>query len=219
MYEIPDDILEQYDHAQVSTMMGLFAELNHAWITVDNALYLWDFTQANPQLLGFEEQPHSITAVKLIIPRPGVFVNNITHIIVVGTTADIRLLGVAARVNPATQIREIDLFETGMALGTKGVAVRTIGGSDSTGRIFFGGSDNNEVYELTYQPEEGWFANRCGRIDHTSPTFALQIQNRWLNKGSPEHIVDMVVDDSRKLLYTLSSESSVRVFHMESYNT
>ena len=40
MYDIPDRIFEQYNQAQVSTMMGLFAELNHAWISIDNALYL-----------------------------------------------------------------------------------------------------------------------------------------------------------------------------------
>ena len=45
-YPIPDEIFEQYNNAQLSTSMGLFAELRHAWTTIDNALYMWDFTMS-----------------------------------------------------------------------------------------------------------------------------------------------------------------------------
>ena len=37
MYDIPDRIFEQYNQAQVSTMMGLFEEINHAWIAIHNS--------------------------------------------------------------------------------------------------------------------------------------------------------------------------------------
>ncbi len=52
--------------------MGLFAELNHAWVTMDNALYLWDYTNPDPDLIGVEEQPYNIATVKLVVPRAGV---------------------------------------------------------------------------------------------------------------------------------------------------
>jgi len=214
MYDIPDQIFEQYNHAQVSTMMGLFAELNHAWITIDNALYLWDYTQTNPELNGFEEQPNSITAVKLVVPRPGVFLDKITHLLVVATTADIFLLGVGAATNPATGAKSVTLFNTGMSLSIKGIDVRVIEGSSVSGRIFFSGSGDNEVYELTYQQEEKWFASRCGKINHTSPGYTSLVPTIW-SKSSQEYVLDMAVDDSRNLLYTLSSESSIRIFHMD----
>ena len=218
MYDIPDSIFEQYNHAQVSTSMGLFAELNHAWITIDNCLYLWDFTQTNPELLGFEEQPNSITAVKLLIPRQGVFLPKITHLLVVATTSDIFLLGVGATVNPATGAKMMELFNTGMSLNIKGIDVRTIEGSASTGRIFFGGRADNEIYELTYQQEEKWFANKCGRVNHTSPGYTSLMPTFWHSKEH-EVVEDIVIDDSRNLLYTLSSESCVRIFHMDSPTT
>lgn len=214
MYDIPDQIFEQYNHAQVSTMMGLFAELNHAWITIDNALYLWDYTQTNPELNGFEEQPNSITAVKLVVPRPGVFLNKITHLLVVATTADIFLLGVGTATNPATGAKSMTLFNTGMSLSVKGIDVRVIEGSSVSGRIFFSGSGDNEVYELTYQQEEKWFASRCGKVNHTSPGYTSLVPTIW-SKSSQEYVLDMAVDDSRNLLYTLSSESSIRIFHMD----
>ena len=218
MYDIPDSIFEQYNHAQVSTSMGLFAELNHAWITIDNCLYLWDFTQTNPELQGYEEQANSITAVKLLIPRPGVFLAKITHLLVVATTAEIILLGVGATVNPATGAKMVELFNTGMTLNTKGIDIRIIEGSASTGRIFFGGHADNEIHELTYQQQDGWFSSRCGKVNHTSPGYASLLPVIW---GSKEHeiVEDIVIDDSRNLLYTLSSESEVRIFHMDTPTT
>jgi nuclear pore complex protein Nup155 len=221
MYDIPDKIFEQYNHAQVSTMMGLFAELNHAWITIDNALYLWDYTQINPELIGFEEQPNSITAVQLIIPRPGVFVPTITHVLVVATTSEIIMLGVAASKGPSG-ITTVSLYQTRMSLSIKGIDVRVIEGSSATGRIFFAGGGDNDVYELTYQQEEKWFSSRCSKINHTSSGYTSIVPSSlpsWGSKKSPEHVLDIVVDDTRNLLYTLSSESSIRTFHMETSTT
>ena len=214
-YDIPDRILEQYNKAEVSTAMGLFAELNHAWVTIDNALYLWDYTNPNPEIIGYEEQPHQITSIKLVAPRKGVFVESVTHLLVVATTQDIKLLGVAAgRAGPG--VRTVSLYQTNMALAIRGINVQVIEGSPSTGRIFFAGTDT-EVYELTYQQEEKWFASRCGKINHTSTGYS-SIVPTW-NKKSNDHIVQMVVDDSRRLLYTLSSESTIRTFYMDSATT
>jgi len=53
-------------------MMGLFAELQQAWITVDNRLYLWDYTTQG-SFQGYEAQPNNITAVRLLSPKPGEF--------------------------------------------------------------------------------------------------------------------------------------------------
>ncbi|KAL3428477.1 non-repetitive/WGA-negative nucleoporin [Phlyctema vagabunda] len=217
MYNIPDTIFEQYNRAQVQTMMGLFAELNHAWVTIDNALYLWDYTHPNPELVGFEEQANSITAVKLVKPRPGVFVQTLTHILVVATTADIFLLGVAAS-SDVNGIKTVELYQTRMSLSIRGIDVRVIEGSNATGRIFFAGHGDNEVYELSYQQEEKWFASRCAKICHTSPGYT-SLMPRVFSQRSQEFVRDIVIDDSRRLLYTLSSESSIRTFHMDSATT
>ena len=116
--------------------MGLFADIHHAWITIDNALYLWDYTHPNPEVLGFEEQPNSITAVKLVRPRPGVFTNNVTRLLVVATTNDIYLIGLSALDGPAGSVT-INMFQTGMSTSVRGIGVQCIAGSDKTGRIFF----------------------------------------------------------------------------------
>lgn len=217
MYDIPDRIFDQYNRAEVSTMMGLFADLNHAWVTIDNALYLWDYTNPNPEVIGFEEQSNSITAVKMVKPRAGVFVKEITHLLVVATTAEMILLGVAASTT-AAGVRTVALYQTKMSLSIRGINVQVIEGSAATGRIFFAGKADNEVYELTYQQEEKWFANRCGRVNHTSPGYQSLVPAIWAGK-SKEHVVMLVMDDSRRLFYTLSSESSIRTFHMDTPST
>ncbi|KAJ5216574.1 non-repetitive nucleoporin [Penicillium cinerascens] len=216
MYNIPDQIFDQYNRAQVSTSMGLFAELNHAWVAIDNALYLWDFTHPNPQLVGFEEQPNSINAVKLVKPRAGVFLPAITHMLVVSTTAEVILLGMSCETTP-TGSKQVALYQTGMAVSIRGLDIHVFASSD-TGRIFFGGSSDNDIYELTYQQEERWFQGRCGKVNHTSSRLSVFSPSISLTnlaqRALTENVEQMVVDDSRKLLYTLSSASTIRVFHL-----
>ena len=220
-YDIPDRIFEQYNHGQMSTMMGLFAELNHAWITIDNQLYLWDYTHPNPELIGFEEQPNTITAVKLVVPRPKVFVGSISHLLVVATTSDIYLIGVSCQRGPEG-VHSVALYQTRMHVSIKGMKVSCIEGSAKTGRIFFGdGRDSDDIYEITYQQEEKWFANRCAKINHVSKplTSTLLSTISFGQKIVHEHVVQMAIDDTRNLLYTLSSSSTIRVFHMKTANT
>ena len=215
MYPIPDKIFEQYNHSQLRTMMGLFAEFNHAWVTIDNACYLWDYTHPNPDLVGFEEQPNSITAVSLVTPRPGVFVASITRLLVVATTVDLILVGLSSDSVP-TGGRKVSLYQTRMSIPVRGMDVNLIEGSGTTGRIFFTGRSDNDIYEFTYQQEEKWFQGRCGKVNHTSKGITtLTPSFLFTQRQQQEHTVHMAIDDSRRLLYTLSSRSTVRVFHMK----
>ncbi|OTB09916.1 hypothetical protein K445DRAFT_323510 [Daldinia sp. EC12] len=219
MYPIPQNVLEQYNRAEVSTMMGLFAELNHAWVTIDNCLYLWDYTHPNPELTGYEDSQHSITAVKLVAPRPDVFNKVITHILVVATTSEMFLLGVAAKDAPGGA-KTIDLYGTKMSLPLKGLEARVIAGS-ADGRIFFSSQSDSDIYELKYQQEEKWFTNRTEKINHTYRPWTAAVPNPsqilW-GKVSNERVVDIVVDDSRSLLYSLSNTSTVRTYYIEPPN-
>lgn len=215
MYPIPNQVFDHYNTGELQTLMGLFAEINHAWVVIDNSLFLWDYTHPDPELIGFEDQPHTIHAVALVPPKPGIFVKTITHILAVATSSEMILLGVSAVPTPAGT-KSVSLYQTKMSLALRGSDVRTICGS-ADGRIFFGGNSDVDVNELYYQSEEKWFSNRCGRINHTNGgwTSVVSLQaNFWANK-EPEYLVDMVIDDSRRLLYTLSSTSTIRTYHMD----
>ncbi|KAK7523652.1 non-repetitive nucleoporin [Phyllosticta citriasiana] len=216
-HNIPDRIFEQYNDAQVSTMFGLFAELNHAWVVIDNALYLWDYTHPNPELKAWETQSNTITAVKLAKPRSKVFVPKITHILVVATINDMYIIGLSYATGPEG-VSEVQLYETKMQASVRGLDVRCIEGSAKTGRIFFGGNTNDDVYELTYQPEEKWFGSKCGTVNHVNKSYLswnyAATMVGWGKHPSHEHVVQLAVDDTRNLLYTLSNNSAIRVFHM-----
>lgn len=218
MYNIPDQIFDQYNRAQISTNMGLFAELNHAWVAIDNAVYIWDYTHPNPQLVGFEGQSNSIHAVKLAKPRPGVFLPSITHLLVISTTAEIILLGMGCETKP-NGVKQVTLYQTGMSTSIRGLDIHVIASSDSTGRIFFGGSSDSDVYELIYQQEERWFQGRCSKVNHTSSRLSAFAPSLSFTQKVFESVEQMVIDDSRKLLYTLSSLSTIRVFHMKADGT
>lgn len=215
MYPIPNQVFDHYNAGELQTLMGLFAEINHAWVVIDNSLFLWDYTHPDPELIGFEDQPHTIHAVALVPPKPGIFVNTITHILVVATAAEITLLGVSATDTPSGT-KSVSLYQTKMNLPLRGTDVRVIAGS-ANGRIFFGGSNDIDINELYYQSEEKWFSNRCGKLNHTNPGWSsvVTLQGGFWSAKRPERLVDIVIDDSRNLVYTLSSRSTIRTYHME----
>ncbi|KAF3942199.1 hypothetical protein ABW19_dt0210033 [Dactylella cylindrospora] len=219
LFEIPDQIFEAYNRVQVSTRMGLFAEIGRAWITVDSTLYLWNFSSGGDFQEYAEPTGSSILAVNLLKPRPGVFVDTVTHVLVVATSADITILGVSATPNGRSfNGCDIQMYKTNMTVPVKSINVDIIEGSAKTGRIFFTGSHDNDVYELTYQEQEGWFQPRCGKICHTQSGIIAQFAPKISFLSGPqttENTTQMVIDDSRNLLYTLSSRSTIRVFHMK----
>ncbi len=213
---MPDSIFSQYNNAQMSTMMGLFADLNHAWVSIDNALYLWDYTHPDPELIGIEGQPHNITAVRLATPRQGVFLPSIDRLLIVATTADISIVGLASHAAPGGG-KSVALFSTSLNVPIRGMNVNVIEGSEITGRIFFSETGGDDVYELTYQQEERWFQQKCGKVNHTGKGIAAFSPRPIFGFGQKipqEYIVHMATDDTRSLLYTLSSWSTIRVFHM-----
>ncbi|KAH6685905.1 nucleoporin Nup157/170 [Plectosphaerella plurivora] len=218
MYPIPNEVFGHYNASQLQTLMGLFAEINHAWVAIDNALFLWDYTHPDPELIGFEEQPYTIHAVALVPPKQGIFVAQITHMLVVATSSDIILLGLSAQPTPAGTM-SVSLYQTKLTLPLRGADVRLITGT-ADGRIFFGGSNDVDINELYYQQEEKWFSNRCGRINHTNPGWAsvVTLQAPFWGSKTPEFLTQIVVDDSRKLVYTLSSKSTIRTYHMDGPN-
>lgn len=202
--------------------MGLFADLSYAWVSIDSFFYLWDYTHPNPELIGFEQQQsHNITAVRLVTPRSGVFQPSVNRLLVIATAADIILVGLGTQAAPGGGYT-VTLFATGLSVPIKGANIDVIEGSAATGRVFFSERDSNDVHEITYQQEERWFQNRCANINHTGGK-GVNIFNPgpilgFGQKAQSERIVQMSIDDTRSLLYTLSSESTIRIFHMKASN-
>lgn len=200
--------------------MGLFADINHAWASIDNALFIWDYTDPEPTLIGFEEQRHTIQAVALLPPKPGVFIETITHVLVIATTNEIIVLGVQTDKTPAGNTT-VSLYQTNMHMALRGQDVRIITGS-AAGRVFFGGSGEIDLNELYYEKEERWFWGKCGKINHTNPKWLALIPpvpGFTSLSGVPEFLIDIALDDTRNLIYTLSNKSTIRTYHMDGPTT
>jgi nuclear pore complex protein Nup155 len=213
VHNIPDQVFEQYNKAAASTSMGLFAEINHAWVAIDNALYMWDYTAPNPQLLGYEGQTSLITAVKLATPRLGVFLPSITHVVVVATVSEISLLGLSSE-DSSGGSTALSLFQTGISVSVKGKDISAIASSSKNGRLFFAGRTENELYELKYYRDERWFSRRVTKICQSSGYLSYFVPPVSLGVKTLVFVEQILVDDTRDLVYTLSSDSSIRVFYM-----
>ncbi|KAK1749525.1 Non-repetitive/WGA-negative nucleoporin C-terminal-domain-containing protein, partial [Echria macrotheca] len=216
MYTIPDQILNKLNNGEVVTKIGLFANIGYAWASVDSSVFLWDYSHPQPDLVGFEDAGHIISAVALVPPKPGVFVKTITHILVIATTADIILLGVSAEPTPSGS-RNVTLYQTKMSVHRGGSDVSWIEATES-GRIFFGGLSDTDIYELFYQQEERWFSSRCGKINHTSPGWSSVVPSLpvpGFGAKPHEHLVGIYIDNTRNLLYSLSSNSTIRTYYMD----
>lgn len=219
VHQIPNQIYEQFNRANLTTAMGLFAELKHAWVSIDNGLYIWDYTASNPELFGFEDQPYNITAVELAVPRAGVFLETVKNVIALATTAEITLLGLVTEI--VSGAPQLSVVKTGMSVSVKGIDASVMAHSRTTGRIFFGGSLDDNLYEVVYQQQDGWFHGKCTKICHTrttvqSLTSSLPVPS--FGSRPTEYVQQIIVDDSRGLVYTLSSRSTIRVFFMKEGN-
>ncbi|CAO2652872.1 Nn.00g022830.m01.CDS01 [Neocucurbitaria sp. VM-36] len=211
-YKLPEAVFEQVDHTQMSTSMGLFAEINHAWVVVDNQVYLWDYTHPNPELVGFEEQPSNITCVKLVKPRPKVFVDTIEYLLVVATVSDIFLIAVECQRGPEG-VHGITLYRTGLSTSVRKINVTAIAGSTKTGRIFFSDGNTEDVYELNYQQEDKWFSSKCSKTNHVTKSVGLPALP-FYGTTRQAGIQQMIIDDTRNVMYTLSTNGTIKVYHM-----
>ncbi|KAF2864508.1 nucleoporin-domain-containing protein [Piedraia hortae CBS 480.64] len=217
LYDIPPAMIQQSNQSMNGLQTGIFAPLSHCWAIMDNFLYLWDYTQAEPELVGYEELQHQITGVQLVRPKPGVFRPDITHLIVVATQSQMHLLAVAHSVT-AAGAHSVALFNTRMHIPTGGLNVTTIEASAKSHRIFFLDGHGEDIYEFHYQSEEGWFRGKCSRICHTRSQYdyfpaPVKMLSSIVNKSAVQKFfIQLVIDDSRDLMYTLSNTNEIKVW-------
>lgn len=134
-------------------MMGLFAEINRAWLTVDSDIYVWTYEE-NTDLAYFDGINETIVCVGLVKPKPGVFHAFIKYLLVLTTAVDIIVLGVTFTEGPGGPMEEIQLIpDPVFTIPTDGATVSTITGT-SEGRLFLGTKEGS-LYEISYQVRYG----------------------------------------------------------------
>ena len=120
------------------------------------------------ELSSFVDQPDVITNVALVKPKSGVFIDEITSLLVICTPLTVLLIGVSTHSvpGPNNQTRkDIKLYATDMSVQVDVEMSSVVGTPD--GRIFMCGSQDGHLYELHYQEKEGWFGKRVQLINHS----------------------------------------------------
>ena len=120
------------------------------------------------ELSSYVDQPDVITHVALVKPKSGVFIDEITSLLVICTPVTVLLIGISTHpvVGPNTQTRrDIKLYATDMSIACDVEMASVIGTPE--GRIFMCGQQDGNLYELHYQEKEGWFGKRVQLINHS----------------------------------------------------
>jgi nuclear pore complex protein Nup155 len=116
----------------------------------------------------YAEQPEVITHVALVKPKPGVFIDDIQHLLVICTPVSVLLLGiqqVPGTTSTGRSKTDLKVYATGMSVPTE-VQMNSVAGT-ADGRIFLSGAQDGNLYELHYQEKEGWFGKRVQLINHS----------------------------------------------------
>jgi len=118
------------------------------------------------ELISFVDQSDIITSVTLVRPKAAVFVEEISHLLVICTPYSVFLLGLSVKSGPGDRLRNtIQFFATDINVPTRVDIFTVVGMPD--GRIFMASAQDGCLYELFYQREEAWLGGKVQLINHS----------------------------------------------------
>lgn len=212
---LPEALVEQFGHVQCNCMIGLFPEIERAWLTIDSDIYVWRFEDQR-DLAFYDSLGDAILSVGLLTPKPNIFRSHIKYLLCLTTATEIVLLGVTFSEESVATLgyAEMQLLpEPLYSISTDAVHMLCVKGT-SMGRVFLGGKDGC-LYEFAYKADEGWFGKKAQKINHSTSALSFLIPtfvNAALSEEDP--IVQLEVDDSRNILFSRSEKGTIQVFDL-----
>ncbi|EFC50324.1 nucleoporin 155 [Naegleria gruberi] len=229
---LPDPIFEEYRRLEYKCFMGIFPEIHRAWITIDNKFFIWSYLDGS-DFNEYDELDQIIISAGIVKPKPNIFKDYVKYLLVLATPIEIVLVALAFNNNDVSSpingtetekqqhpsfdsqtgsiYSEMELFPTNYIIPSDNVNMLKIVGTKN-GRIFMCGKDGC-LYELTYEPEEGWFKSKCRKLNHSQSFVGLLVPS-FLKFTHDDPIIDIVVDDTRNILYTLSDNMTIEVYDL-----
>ncbi|GFN98864.1 nuclear pore complex protein nup155-like [Plakobranchus ocellatus] len=215
---LPPELVEQFGRLQCNCMMGLFSEIERAWLTIDSDIFVWKFEDGS-DLAYFDGLNETILSAALLRPKPGIFQPHIQYLMCLATPVDIVLLGVsfyksADGGSGDHRGGEMHLLPDPLfSIPTDGVYITSIAGADN-GRVFMAGKDGC-LYELVYQAEDGWFSRKCRKVNHSTSSLSFLIPS-FLNFSFSEDdpIAEISIDNTRGILYARTQKGTIQVFDL-----
>uniref|UniRef100_A0A1I7YN66 Nucleoporin_N domain-containing protein n=1 Tax=Steinernema glaseri TaxID=37863 RepID=A0A1I7YN66_9BILA len=212
---IPKDLRDQMKRMRSHCGMGMFPEISRAWMTIDSDLFIWSYN-IGEDLAFFDGVPNAVITTTLANTKPGVFSENVHFLLAVATTVEIVLYAVCFYYTNGNSVplndKDYSNYEMYLipdpvySIGLDGAVVSGMKATKD-GRIFFTADDS--LFELCYEAQT-WFKNKCRKVNH-SKSYGSIISNLFTKK---DNIIQIVIDDERHILYTLSERKTVHVFDL-----
>ncbi|KAI5954749.1 NUP170 [Candida theae] len=229
--DLPDKIFEQHNQTECTTKIGLFPEIERTWLAVDNKLVLWNYRipqssfNKSAQFMTIDQIQNSVLTVKLATPKEGIFSKEITHLLLVATTTSIQIF----LVKYDKSLNNLEVLNLDLSVSTHGLAVDNFAVHPRTGDIFFSGdTDGVNIWRLDYSTKSTFTKNRCDKVCLTKAGLSSVIPfsgfgfasgtpftTDSVSKNIPEKIVQLEIDGSRDILYSLSNKSVIRVYKLQ----
>ncbi|KAJ8083919.1 hypothetical protein PM082_002686 [Marasmius tenuissimus] len=208
---IPEGLFQYYNSTSVNSHMGLIPEIERAWISIDHKLFLWDYNEGQ-DISSFVDQPYVITHVSVVKPKKGLFIEEISHLLVICTPMSVLLI--ALSLSPASgsggrSRNEVKLYATDLTVPTEVEMTSVIGTAE--GRIFMCGVQDGNLYELHYQENESWFGKRIQLVNHSSGGMSSLLP-RFASSNVDDRIISVVSDHPRQCFYTLTEKNVISVY-------
>ena len=223
-YGIPEKLLDHNNDSLV-TNMGIFPEIKRAWLSIDSKLYIWNYNASltDQEFDVIDDFNGTILACSLAKPKPNVFVSSVNHLLIVATSKEIRLL--ALEYDPAT--KKLEISNTKMSVSVHGLIVNRIVFFEETRDILFSGAGSKDsLWKLNYSNSNEWFSKSVTKECLTNSSLASSLPNipvlSWLNgesyNSNAESIIDLKIDQTRNIIYTLSSKSIIKSYKIHVKN-
>ncbi|XP_043495408.1 nuclear pore complex protein Nup155 isoform X2 [Polistes fuscatus] len=211
---LPSEVMEHFGHMQCHCMMGLFTEISKAWLTIDSDIYVWSY-ENEADVAYFDGLNETIISVGLTKPKPGIFQGYVKYLLILTTTVEITILAVILNENDNDKSIEMQLVpEPIFTVSTDGIGITTIANTNN-GRIFLGGRDGS-LFEICYQAESSWFSKRCKKVNHSEGPLSFVIPSFvTMALSEEEAIIQISIDDSRNILYTLGDKGTITVWDID----
>jgi len=214
---LPSALVEQYAYVESKCFMGIFPEIERAWFTVDNKLFLWNYNHES-DFVAYDVSDQVIVSVCLASPRPGVFTERFRYVLIVANTVEILLFGVNVVSTVPTRSFDILLVPTKFRVSTDYVSMLRMC-STPEGRVFLCGSDGC-LYEFVYGSSSGssfpWFArsNYCQKVNHSFSLAQYLLPDIFKRFMGEDPLIDCCYDRFHSYLFTLSEKGMVTLYHV-----
>lgn len=223
-FTIPEKLVDSNNDSLV-TNMGIFPLIKRAWLSVDNKLHIWNYNASltDQEFDVIDDFNGTILTCSLVKPKSNVFVESVNYLLVVATSKEVKLL--ALEFNQTS--KKLEISDTKLAVSTHGLIVNKIAFFEETGDIFFCGAGSKDaLWKLNYSNSNEWFSKSITKECLTNSSLSSSLPNisvlNWLNSESynpnSESVIDLKIDQSRQIIYTLTSKSVIKSYKLHVKN-